>query len=110
VPADPMTQDGMTRALADGHRLPLLGLGVWQVPDGPECVDAVRWALDASIAGEYEKATRSTAAGGSRNTIVTRRSSRTPGEPTIWREIRSRLRAPGPHPVRVDPAPAGHPH
>ena len=47
MPADPTTQDGMTRALADGHRLPLLGLGVWQVPDGPECVDAVRWALDA---------------------------------------------------------------
>ena len=42
-----MTQDGMTRALADGHRLPLLGLGVWQVPDGPECVKAVRWALEA---------------------------------------------------------------
>ena len=45
--ADPMTEDGMTRALADGRRLPLLGLGVWQVPDGPVCVDAVRWALDA---------------------------------------------------------------
>jgi hypothetical protein len=26
--------------------MPLLGLGVWQVPDGPECVDAIRWALD----------------------------------------------------------------
>jgi methylglyoxal/glyoxal reductase len=37
----------MTRVLADGSRLPLLGLGVWQVPDGPECVDAVRWALEA---------------------------------------------------------------
>jgi 2,5-diketo-D-gluconate reductase A len=24
----------------------MLGLGVWQVPDGPECVNAVRWALD----------------------------------------------------------------
>ena len=32
--------------LADGSELPLLGLGVWQVPDGPECVDAVRWALE----------------------------------------------------------------
>jgi methylglyoxal/glyoxal reductase len=42
-----MTQDGMTRTLADGHRLPLLGLGVWQVPDGPECVAAIRWALEA---------------------------------------------------------------
>jgi 2,5-diketo-D-gluconate reductase A len=41
-----MTADRMTRALADGNELPLLGLGVWQVPDGPECVDAVRWALE----------------------------------------------------------------
>ena len=34
------------RVLADGNKVPLLGLGVWQVPDGPECVNAVRWALD----------------------------------------------------------------
>jgi 2,5-diketo-D-gluconate reductase A len=26
--------------------MPLLGLGVWQVPDGPECENAVRWALE----------------------------------------------------------------
>jgi diketogulonate reductase-like aldo/keto reductase len=32
--------------LADGAQLPLLGLGVWQVPNGRECVDAVRWALE----------------------------------------------------------------
>jgi len=32
--------------LADGNRMPMLGLGVWQVPDGPECVNAVRWALE----------------------------------------------------------------
>jgi len=32
--------------LADGKEIPLLGLGVWQIPDGPECVDAVRWALE----------------------------------------------------------------
>ncbi|MFC8517377.1 aldo/keto reductase [Streptomyces sp. NPDC057257] len=36
-----------TRLLADGNQLPVLGLGVWQVPDGRECVNAVRWALDA---------------------------------------------------------------
>ena len=24
--------------------MPMLGLGVWQVPNGPECVNAVRWA------------------------------------------------------------------
>ena len=35
------------RALADGNEIPLLGLGVWQVPDGRECEDAVRWALEA---------------------------------------------------------------
>jgi diketogulonate reductase-like aldo/keto reductase len=32
--------------LADGSAIPLVGLGVWQVPNGPECVDAVRWALE----------------------------------------------------------------
>ena len=35
-----------TRVLADGNEIPLLGLGVWQVPNGPECEDAVRWALE----------------------------------------------------------------
>ena len=35
-----------TRALADGNEIPLLGLGVWQIPDGRECEDAVRWALE----------------------------------------------------------------
>ena len=34
------------RALADGNEIPLLGLGVWQVPNVPECVNAVRWALE----------------------------------------------------------------
>jgi diketogulonate reductase-like aldo/keto reductase len=38
--------DGRARVLADGSQIPLLGLGVWQVPNGPECVDAVRWALE----------------------------------------------------------------
>ncbi|MCW3018820.1 MAG: aldo/keto reductase [Solirubrobacterales bacterium] len=41
-----MTSDGQARVLADGHELPMLGLGVWQVPNGPECVDAVRSALE----------------------------------------------------------------
>jgi diketogulonate reductase-like aldo/keto reductase len=35
-----------TRELGDGASIPVLGLGVWQVPDGPECVNAVRWALE----------------------------------------------------------------
>ena len=34
------------RVLSDGRTIPTLGLGVWQVPDGPECVNAVRWALE----------------------------------------------------------------
>jgi diketogulonate reductase-like aldo/keto reductase len=34
------------RQLADGNRIPTLGLGVWQVPDGPECEQAVGWALE----------------------------------------------------------------
>src|SRR5579884_1697153 len=38
--------DQPIRTLADGSGVPLLGLGVWQVPDGPECVNAVRWALE----------------------------------------------------------------
>jgi methylglyoxal/glyoxal reductase len=37
---------GQAVALADGAQMPILGLGVWQVPDGPECVNAVRWALE----------------------------------------------------------------
>jgi hypothetical protein len=39
--------NGDTRVLADGNTAPVLALGVWQVPDGPECVNAVRWALEA---------------------------------------------------------------
>ncbi len=35
------------KTLADGTEVPVLGLGVWQVPDGPECENAVRWALQA---------------------------------------------------------------
>ena len=41
-----VTTDGTARVLADGNQLPLLGLGVWQVPNGRACVDAVRWALE----------------------------------------------------------------
>jgi diketogulonate reductase-like aldo/keto reductase len=44
--ADAVTADGRARVLADGHQMPMLGLGVWQVPDGAETVNAVRWALD----------------------------------------------------------------
>jgi 2,5-diketo-D-gluconate reductase A len=43
---DRATTNTPTRPLADANRIPLLGLGVWQVPNGPECVNAVRWALE----------------------------------------------------------------
>ena len=42
-PADSPTA---VHELSDGNRIPRLGLGVWQVPDGPETVNAVRWALE----------------------------------------------------------------
>ena len=41
-----VTADGRARVLADGNEIPLLALGVWQVPDGPDCENAVRWALE----------------------------------------------------------------
>ena len=44
--AGAVTADGRAVLLADGNQLPMLGLGVWQVPDGPACVNAVRWALE----------------------------------------------------------------
>jgi 2,5-diketo-D-gluconate reductase A len=40
------TPDQRVRVLADGTRIPVLGLGVWQVPEGPETENAVRWALE----------------------------------------------------------------
>ena len=40
------TANGHVRVLSDGNQMPMLGLGVWQIPDGPECVNAVRWALE----------------------------------------------------------------
>ena len=44
--AGALTADGRAVQLRDGNQLPMLGLGVWQVPDGPACVNAVRWALE----------------------------------------------------------------
>jgi diketogulonate reductase-like aldo/keto reductase len=41
-----VTADGRARVLADGNEIPLLGLGVWQVPHGPDTENAVRWALE----------------------------------------------------------------
>ena len=41
-----VTTDGRARVLADGSQMPILGPGIWQAPNEPECVNAVRWALD----------------------------------------------------------------
>jgi diketogulonate reductase-like aldo/keto reductase len=41
-----LTPDGRARLLRDGHELPLLGLGVWQVRSGKKTENAVRWALE----------------------------------------------------------------
>jgi diketogulonate reductase-like aldo/keto reductase len=38
--------DRHVRPLADGNQIPLLGLGVWQVPNSADCSNAVRWALE----------------------------------------------------------------
>lgn len=35
--------------LSDGHSIPVLGLGVWQIPDGQPVIDAVHWAFEAGI-------------------------------------------------------------
>ena len=44
--AGDLTPDGRARVLADGHQMPVLGLGVLHLPEGPACVNAVRCALD----------------------------------------------------------------
>ncbi len=40
------TLDKQLRTLANGNEIPLLGLGVWQIPNGPTTVNSVRWALE----------------------------------------------------------------
>jgi diketogulonate reductase-like aldo/keto reductase len=44
--AGEIAADGYAHVLADGNKIPMLGLGVWQVPSGPACVNAVGWALE----------------------------------------------------------------
>src|SRR5512132_372720 len=41
-----VTAGGRAYLLADGNEIPMPGLGVWQVSNGPQCVNAVRWALE----------------------------------------------------------------
>jgi len=47
IDAQTATGSGRSRSLAPGLDMPLLGLGVWEVPDGQQAEDAVRWALEA---------------------------------------------------------------
>jgi diketogulonate reductase-like aldo/keto reductase len=35
--------------LSDGQSIPVLGLGVWQIPDGKQVIDAVHWAFEAGL-------------------------------------------------------------
>ncbi len=46
MPDENVISDEQQRVLSDGRAIPTLGFGVWQVPDGQECVNAVRWALE----------------------------------------------------------------
>src|SRR5215469_1778766 len=70
--AGAVTADGRAIELANGNQLPMLGLGVWQVPDGPACVNVVRWALElgyrhidtAQAYGNEESVGRALAASG----------------------------------------------
>jgi 2,5-diketo-D-gluconate reductase A len=41
-----ITKNERVRKLADRAHIPVLALGVWRVPNGPECENAVRWALE----------------------------------------------------------------
>jgi diketogulonate reductase-like aldo/keto reductase len=43
---DPVAGYAQPRVFPDGNQMPMLGLGLWQVPDGPACEHAVRWALE----------------------------------------------------------------
>ena len=40
-----LTEDGRGRVLNNGVQMPLLGFGVWQIPNGRDTERAVRWAL-----------------------------------------------------------------
>ncbi len=44
---DPAPADERSRALADGHPIRYSGSASGS-PDGPECVNTVRWALDSA--------------------------------------------------------------
>ena len=37
------TADGRARVLADGNHMPMLGLGIWQVPNGTDRALEGKW-------------------------------------------------------------------
>jgi diketogulonate reductase-like aldo/keto reductase len=59
--ASAVTEDGRARVLADGNQMPMLGLGVWQVPNGPASVNAVRYLSDATVNRVAQRAGRTPA-------------------------------------------------
>jgi diketogulonate reductase-like aldo/keto reductase len=46
VPHTAISKDERVQTLADGKQMPRLALGVWQIPNGRECENAVAWALE----------------------------------------------------------------
>lgn len=46
MPSRSSSDEERVRVLADGNAIPRVGLGVWQIRNGPACVNAVRWALE----------------------------------------------------------------
>ena len=61
-----VTVDGRARVLADGSQMPMLGLGVWQVPDGADACGpcAGRWSLDTGISIRRRSTATRKASGG----------------------------------------------
>jgi Aldo/keto reductase family len=86
-----LTADGRARLLADGNQIPLLGLGVWQVPDGPECVNAVRWALELG----YRHIDTAQAYGNEESVGRGLRQSGIPREEVFIHQVLSRAGGPG---------------
>src|SRR3954451_15423449 len=46
VSTSELQEERHQRLLSVRREMPPLGLGTWQIPDGPECVNAVWWALE----------------------------------------------------------------
>jgi diketogulonate reductase-like aldo/keto reductase len=68
-----------THELADGSVIPMLGLGVWQVENARDCVDAVRWALEEG----YRHIDTAQAYGNEESVGLGLRQSRVPREETF---------------------------